>query len=184
VFVSLRAHGRSFIVFDDDQRRVAECDDDCEFWAWPGSYRVQLQKNEHEHETSVRLRVRHSGSYTLDPGNEQAADGGLALGVVGSLVAVVGSAVMFAGELSYDCVSEDAADNGAGGNCKTPPSVYYGLTTLAVGAGMTTVGFVLYGGNHTGFHFESEPVPLRYTARFGPVPLPRGGLGLGATLAF
>jgi hypothetical protein len=89
-------------------------------------------KNRAQPETSVRLRVRHSGNYTLELGSEQAADGGLALGVVGSLVAVVGTAIMFAGELSYDCVSEDAADNAAGGHCQTPPSVYYGLTTLAV----------------------------------------------------
>jgi hypothetical protein len=91
VFVSLQANRRSLIVFGDDQRRIAECNDDCEFWAWPGAYRVRLQKNEHELESSVTLRVRHSGSYALEVGNKGAADGGLALGVVGTLVSVVGT---------------------------------------------------------------------------------------------
>jgi hypothetical protein len=49
---------------------------------------------------------------------------------------------------------------------------------------MTTIGFVLYGSNHTSFRFESEPAPPRYTARVGPVAIPHAGLGLGGTLSF
>jgi hypothetical protein len=62
--------------------------------------------------------------------------------------------------------------------------VYYGLVTLAVGAGAAAGGFVLFGTNQTGFHFSDEQPPNPITARVGPVPMPHGGVGLGATLSF
>jgi hypothetical protein len=182
VFLSVRAGGRSFIVFDEQQHRVAECDDDCQFWAWPVTYRVQLQRNGREPETSITLRVRHAGSYELSVGDQQVRDGGLALGVVGCVVSVVGVAMMFAGALSEDCTSD--ASDGERDNCSTPSVVYYGLGTLAVGAGMSAAGFVLFGTNQTGFRFNSEPVLVPITASVGPVPLRHGGLCLGATLSF
>jgi hypothetical protein len=181
VFVSVRAGGRSFIVFGDQQRRIAECDDDCQFWAWPGAYRVRLNQSEHEPETSVRLRVRHGGSYELRVGDQEVRDGGLVLGVLGSVVAVVGTAVLLAGVISEECAASDSGDTDS---CSTSPAVYYGLGTLAVGAAMTTAGFALYGTNQTGFQFRSEPMLVPITASVGPVPLPHGGLGLGATLSF
>jgi hypothetical protein len=49
---------------------------------------------------------------------------------------------------------------------------------------MTATGFMLYGTNHTGFRFASEPAPTRIQASVGPVPLPHGGLGVGARLSF
>ena len=184
VFVSVRAAGRSFIVFGDQQRRIAECDGDCQFWAWPGTYRVRLEKSEHEPESSVRLRIRHSGNYDLKVGNQEVRDGGLLLGVVGSVVSVVGTAILLAGGIETECTRSDTSSGGSQPPCGTPSIVYYGLATLGVGAAMTATGFVLFGTNHTGFGFESEPAPNPITARVGPMPMPQGGLGLGAAITF
>ncbi len=183
VFVSVSAGARSFIVFGDEQRRVAECDGDCQFWAWQGTYRVRLKKTEHEPETSVTLRLRYSGNYTLKLGDSATRDTGLALGILGSVVFVVGTFVTFIGALEFDCAGSDSG-GGSPSSCNTPSSVYYGLGTMAVGAGVSATGFVLFGTNGSGFHFSSEPVLLPMSARVGPVPLPGGGLGLGATLSF
>jgi len=181
--VSVHAGGRSFVVLGDQKRQIAECDSDCQFWAWPGTYHVQVGQTEHESETSVRLRVRYRGSYELSVGDQEVRDGGLVLGVVGSVVAVVGTVMLFAGLLSEECTVADGT-TGVSDNCGTPPAVYYGLGTLAVGAAMTTAGFALFGTNQTGFRFKSDPVLVPIKASIGPVPMPHGGLGLGATLSF
>lgn len=183
VFVSVRAGTRSFIVFGDEQRRVAECDEDCQFWAWPGTYRVRLKKTEHEPETSVTLRVRYSGTYTLKVGDSATRDTGLALGVIGSVVFVVGTFVTFIGALQSDCAQSESAD-GPSSPCNTASSVYYGLGTMVAGAGLSATGFVLFGVNGTGFHYDRDSLLVPMSARVGPVPLPGGGLALGGTLSF
>ena len=180
VFVSVHAGGRSFIVFGEQKRRVAECDNDCQFWAWPGSYRVELQQTAHEAETSVRLRIRRGGSYELRVGDQEVRDGGLVIGILGSIAAAAGTVILVIAA-SEECSVEQS---GATNSCNTPSAIYYGLGTLAVGAGMTAGGFVLFATNQTGFQFTSEPLLVPVTARVGPIPLPRGGLGLGATLSF
>ena len=68
--------------------------------------------------------------------------------------------------------------------CKLPSVVYYGLGTVAVGGGVSALGFVLFGANHTAFHYDREATLVPMAARIGPVPLPHGGLGLGASLSF
>jgi hypothetical protein len=185
VFVSVRAGSRSFVVFGDEQRRIAECDGDCEFWAWPGAYRVRLNQTEHEPETSVRLRIRHSGNYELSVGDSGTRDAGLALGIGGSALAVAGTVMLFAGALELDCANSPGGTNAADpGSCSTPPVVYYGLLTLGVGLGLGAGGFVLYAENQMGFGFKRELGLSPITARVGPVPMPHGGVGLGATLSF
>ncbi|HWZ87825.1 MAG TPA: hypothetical protein VNW92_03215, partial [Polyangiaceae bacterium] len=135
VFVRVAAGKRSFIVFGDKQRRIAECDDDCAFWAWPGTYRVRLTQTEREPETSVRLRIRRSGNYELVVGDSTVRDAGLLLGVTGSAIALVGTVMMFAGALELGCTQDDAATSTQSDSCNTTPSVvYYGLVTFVVGA--------------------------------------------------
>jgi len=178
VYVRVSAGKRSFIVFGEGQRRIAECDEDCQFWAWPGSYRVRLTQTEHEPERSVRLRIRHSGNYLLKLGDSDARGAGLALGIVGSTVAAVGTIMWFVGTAFHDCTY------GSADHCDTPSIVYYGLGTFVAGAGIGAVGFVIFGNNGSGFHYLGEPAPLPVSARVGLVPLARGGLALGATLSF
>ena len=183
MFVSVRAGNRSFIVFGDEQRRIAECDNDCEFWAWPGAYRVRLKRTEHEPERSFRLRISHSGSYELSVKDSATRNAGLVLGITGSAVAFVGTLVLFAAVITSDCSQSDASDRQSN-SCSTPPAVYYGLATLAVGGGLAAGGFVVFGANQTGFHFNDEHPPNPISARVGPVPMPHGGAGLGATISF
>jgi hypothetical protein len=181
VYVRVSAGKRSFIVFGEAQRRIAECDEECQFWAWPGTYRVRLTQTEHEPERSVRLRIRYSGNYLLKLGDSDARGAGLTLGIVGSAIAAVGSIMWLAGtfhECSYT-TSASSADH-----CATPSIVYYGLGTFVAGAGIGAVGFVIFGNNGTGFHYFREPAPLAMSARVGLVPLSHSGLGLGATLSF
>jgi len=182
VYVHVSAGKRSFIVFGEAQRRIAECDEDCQFWAWPGTYRVRLTQTEHEPERSVRLRIRYGGNYLLKLGDSDARGAGLALGIVGSTIAAVGSIMWLAGSAFHECSYEDSA--GSANHCETPSIVYYGLGTFVAGAGIGAVGFVIFGNNGSGFHYFSEPPPLAMSARVGLVPLSRGGLGLGATLSF
>src|SRR6185295_18817005 len=133
VFVSVRAGSRSFIVFGEEQRRIAECDNDCQFWAWPGTYRVRLKQTEHEPERSVRLRIRRSGSYELSVKDSATRDAGLVLGITGSAVALVGTLLLFAGALEVGCTESNGSTSTHTDSCNTPPVVYYGLVTLAVG---------------------------------------------------
>ncbi|MEO7034055.1 MAG: hypothetical protein ABI548_09235 [Polyangiaceae bacterium] len=61
---------------------------------------------------------------------------------------------------------------------------YYGAATFLAGVGMTTAGWVLYVANRARFQ-RSELGPLQpASARLGLIPLPRAGLGFGATVAF
>jgi hypothetical protein len=61
---------------------------------------------------------------------------------------------------------------------------YYGLATLAAGAGMTTVGSIMFAHNRVHFQHSEDPGPLETSARISVLPMPQGGLGLGATVAF
>jgi hypothetical protein len=183
IFVSVDAGERSFIVFGDEERRVAECDGQCQFWALPGTYRVRLVKDAHEEETSVSMHLRNPGSYHLKVGDAGTRNAGLALGITGSSVFVVGALVAFVGVLELGCTYDDATGVSSG-SCSTPSSVYYGLAAMGVGAGVASLGFVLFGTNHTGFHYTPAPVPTPFSARLGPVPLAHGGVGLGLTGSF
>lgn len=183
VYVRVSAGKRSFIVFGEGQRRVAECDEDCQFWAWPGTYRVRLTQTEQEPERSVRLRIRYSGNYLLRLGDSDARGAGLTLGIVGSTIAAVGSVMWLAGTALNECNSDTTTPNSAG-HCGTPSIVYYGLGTFVAGAAIGAVGFVIFGNNGSGFHYFSQPALLPMSARVGLVPLARGGVGLGATLSF
>jgi hypothetical protein len=182
VYVRVSAGKRSFVVFGEGQRRIAECDEDCQFWAWPGTYRVRLTQTEHEPERSVRLRIRYSGNYRLELGDSEARGAGLALGIVGSAIAAVGTVMWVAGSAYYNCNSAAAA--GPVAHCDTPSNVYYGLGTFVAGAAVGAAGFVIFGNNGSGFHYFSQPALLPMSARVGLVPLSRGGMGLGATLSF
>jgi hypothetical protein len=134
-------------------------------------------------ETSVTLHLRNPGSYSLKVGDVGTRNAGLALGITGSTVFVVGAFVALIGALELGCTYDDSSGVSSG-SCGTPSSVYYGLAAMGVGAGVASLGFVLFGTNQTGFHYLPAPVPLPFSARVGPVPLAHGGLGLGVTGSF
>ncbi len=166
------------ISFGRGKRPVADCSKECDFWAWPAKYRVLVHQGEGPaDDASVALNVRGPGRYDFVPANGAAQNAGLVLGITGPVIGFVG-AVFTAAGLFRTC-----SDAAPGESCDGKPTAFYvGLGVLAVGAGMTAVGWPLY--LHNRAHFQASDRPPAPSARLGVVPLPHGGLGLGATFAF
>ena len=160
VRVHVSAAEHPFLVyFGRGEEPIADCAGACDFWAWPGKYRVRVFQGEGPRNDSVlALRVGQAGSYSFVPANGGAQNAGIVLGVSGPVVGIAG--------LVLTLVGVNAGDR--------PASLYVGLGGLALGTGMTSVGWLLYAKNRASFDFS---------ARVGPQPV-AGGLGWGAALTF
>jgi hypothetical protein len=190
VYVRVHAGDGPFsVVTPNDGQAIAVCDGECGFWAWPGNYSVRLRLAGAAKDSSLSLRIRQPGRYDLIPADQAARNTGMVLGLVGPVVAFVGVLMVYGGFVAT--CSESSADR----DCNDPTAIgYYGLATLAVGAGMTTVGWVVFAHNRRHFQRSDDPrsaksgsaegEPLGTSARVSVLPMPHGGLGLGAILAF
>jgi hypothetical protein len=159
------------------------CDGECGFWAWPGTYSVRLRLDGAPKDSSLTLRVRKPGRYELIPANQAGRNAGMALGLVGPVVSLVGLLMVFAGAIESGCTQATSQNDCSHGD--GPAAIaYYGLATLAVGAGMTTAGWLVFAHNRAHFQLSDEPGPLGTSARISVLPMPHGGLGLGALVAF
>ena len=177
MFVHVDAAERSFAVyFGRGEHPIADCTNECDFWAWPGKYRVQVRQGEARYDTTLALRIRRPGYYRFIPANGGAQNAGLILGVAGPVVGLVGLLFTTAGLLAT------CSDREPGQDCDKPASLYIGLAGLAVGTGMTIPGWILYARNRAHFQLIEPAPPL--APRVGVIAMPHGGLGLGATLAF
>lgn len=179
VLAHVSAGEHSFeISFGRGKRPVADCWKECDFWAWPGKYRVLVRQGEGpEDDASVALNVRRSGRYAFVPAHGAAQNAGLILGVTGPVIGFVG-AVLTAAGLFQTC-----SDPAPGESCDGKPTAFYvGLGVLAAGAGMTAAGWPLY--LHNRAHFDESDSAPRPSAHLAVVPLPHGGLGLGTSFAF
>lgn len=166
------------VSFGRGRHPIAECDKECDFWAWPAKYRVLIHHGEGPHDdVSVALNIRRTGNYTFVPAHGGAQNAGLILGVSGPVIGFVG-AVLTVGGVLREC-----SDPPPGQGCDRPAIVYVGLGMFAVGAGMTAIGWPLYIHNRAHFQASDGPAALP-AARLGVLPMPHGGLGLGATFAF
>jgi len=179
VSTHVSAGQRSFAVyFGRGKLPIAACDGECDFWAWPGKYRVVVHQGEGPRDdASLALRVRRPGTHTFVPATGSAQNTGLILGVAGPAIGFVG-AVLAVGGLVATC-----SDPAPGESCDKPAGFYIGLGTLAVGGAMTAIGWPLYIHNRAHFDFRDR-ASAQPTARLGVGPLPHGGLGLGATFSF
>jgi len=183
VYVQIHAGDRRFsVITSNPARPIAVCDGDCAFWVWPGNYSVRLRLDGANKDSSLSLRIRRPGRYELIPANRSARNAGLALGVAGPVVAFVGLIMAYVGIMEGQC--DDAAPQAACTSNGPEPVAYYGLATLAAGAGMTTVGWIMFAHNRVHFQHSEDPGPLETSARISVLPMPQGGLGLGATVAF
>jgi hypothetical protein len=189
VYVQLHAGERAYSVTTAGGSRhepnpvIANCDGDCGFWAWPGSYKLRFPASGDERAKTVNLRILAPGDYTLMPPDVAARNTGLTFGVAGSAVAGVGLILFIAGLFATPC--ED--DSKGNGKCAYSPAIYYGLGTLAVGGGIATSGWLVYAQNRAHFVHRSPlaaATAQSVAARVGLMPLPRGGFGLGAAVAF
>ena len=181
VFVQLNAGGAFSVSAPHGKHApaqpIAECAQACGFWAYPGDYQVLVHQPDHD--ANVKLRVRGPGTYDFVAADSGARTSGLVLGIAGPVLTLVGTVMLLVGV--YDSCGDDSAPVHS---CNTPPIFYYGAATFVAGAGMTTAGWIIYAHNRA--HFElSELRPLQpASARLGLIPMPRGGLGFGATVAF
>jgi hypothetical protein len=166
------------VFFGRGRHPIADCAGECDFWAWPGKYRVVVRMGEGPHDdASLALRVRRPGSHMFIPADGGAQNAGLVLGVTGPVIGFVGAVFTVAG-LFATC---SAPPPGEG--CNKPAAFYIGLGTLAAGGAMTAIGWPLYLHHRARFEFRDRSAP-QAAARFGLVPLRGSGLGLGATFAF
>lgn len=178
VRVHLRAGDRAFSVFFGKGRvPVAACSGPCEFWVWPGKYRVLVRDGEGPGaDAQLALRVRRAGDYAFVPAHGAAQNTGLYLGVSGPVIGLAGLVFTAAG-LLHSC------DRTGGADCDKPTSFYVGLGALGLGVGMTSAGWLLYAANRAHFAF-TPPAVRQSTPRVALISLPRGGVALGASFAF
>ena len=181
VFVRVNA-GAAFTVSVPQGRHmaalhVAECSEACGFWVYPGKYQVLVQGQQGD--VTTTLRIRGPGNYDFRPEDSAPHTAGLVLGTTGPVVTSVGGVLMLIGVYN-GC----AADGPAIHPCSTPPIVYYGLATFFAGAGMTTAGWIVYAHNRAHFELNEPGSAPPTSARLGLIPMPRGGLGFGATVTF
>jgi len=177
VLVHVSAGEHPFAVFfGKGKQPIADCVATCDFWAWPEKYRVLVQQGEGPYDdASLALRIRGPGSYAFVPAHGSAQNAGLILGAAGPIIGFAGLAFTAAGLLA-------SCDAPPGQSCDKPLSLYIGLSGLAVGAAMTAIGWPLY--LHNRAYFRVSDSPAKIAPRVGVVPMPRGGVGLGASLAF
>ncbi|MEP7052156.1 MAG: hypothetical protein ABJB12_17460 [Pseudomonadota bacterium] len=181
VFVQVNAGAEAFTVSTPHARHataqtVAQCAQACGFWAWPGDYPVSVHLPGHD--AAVTLRVRGPGNYAFVPEDSGPHTAGLVLGIAGPVVTLIGALMVVSGAV------QGCDDANRTGPCRTPPISYYGAATFFAGAGMTAAGWVLYIHNRAHFQLSALGPPEPASARLGLIPLPRGGLGFGATLSF
>lgn len=124
------------VSFGRGRHPIASCERECDFWAWPGKYRVLVQRGEGPHDdVAVTLNIRRPSSYVFVPADGAGQNAGLILGVSGPVIGFVGLVLTAAG-LFGTC-----SDPSPGESCDgKPPAFYIGLGTLAAGATMTAVG--------------------------------------------
>ena len=180
ISVSLRVPLHQFVVLGEGDAEVATCSDQCQFWAYPGNYAIQLASTREREGERLRLRVGKPGIYSVVLGDKNDRDLGLVLGATGGAMFIVGAIISFVALVDEKC--PDAVDEGGPDDCTISHSIYYGLATMGVGAGFAAAGFTIFATNRTGVRYDGSPYPV--TARVGAVPVAGGGLGLGTTITF
>jgi len=158
---------------------VAACARDCDFWAWPGTYRVRIEHGDGPNDdATLALRVRRPGSYAFVPANGNTQNAGLILGVAGPVLGIAGLTLTTIGLLGKTCNPRPA-----GQTCDRPASLYVGLGALAVSGVLTPIGWLLYDHHRAHFQFQ-DGAPATTGPRVSLVAMPQAGLGLGASWAF
>ena len=176
--VRVDAEQRPFAVyFGNGTYPIAECAQSCEFFAWPGTYRIRVRRGDGPNDdATLALRLARPGNYSFVPAQGRLQNAGLLLGVSGPVIGVAGLALTLGGLLSH------CDPPAPGQSCETPSSLYVGLGAFAVGSAMTTIGWLLYGHHRAHFRYAEAP-PSKAGPRVGFVPT-RSGVYLGASLSF
>ncbi len=174
VFTRVSAGQHAFAVyFGRGRHPIAACTGDCGFWAWPGKYAVVVDQGDGPHEDArVALHIDGNTSYRFVPANGQTQNAGIVLGVAGPTLGVAGLLWFLALDLR-SCHEPE---------CSTPTATYVSLSMLGLGVAMTAVGWPLYQYNRA--HFAAGSAAAVPQPQVGVMPMPHGGLGLGAKFDF
>ena len=169
------------LSYRGQEQIVAGCPGQCTVLLWPGQYTLYAM-DAGGRESKGALNVDGPRLFVATPPSAGARSAGLALGIVGIVAAGLGLAIVV-----LDCGGDSGAscDTGQGRAVATA-----GVLTLAAGAVIAPIGWVMYAKNHD-LQIESRlssagsnPSPHVARASFGVVPLPRGGFGFGAAAHF
>jgi hypothetical protein len=169
------------LSYPGQEQIVAQCPGQCSVLLWPGQYTLYAT-DASGRESKGALTVDGPRLFVATPPSSTARSAGLALGIVG--IAAVGLGFLI---VVFDCGgdSDNSCDTGQARDVAAT-----GLLTLAAGAVMAPIGWVMYAKNRD-LHIESRLSPAgsnasahAASASFGVVPLPRGGFGFGAAAQF
>ena len=157
---------------------AADCPGQCSVLLWPGQYMLDAM-DARGRESTGALTVVGPQLFVATSPSIAARSAGLALGIVGTAAVGVGLIIVL-----VECGGDAGAscDTGQARSVRTA-----GVLSLAAGAVMAPIGWVMYSKNHD-LHIESRlspAVPVRAgSASFGVMPLPQGGVGFGAAAHF
>lgn len=138
--------GAEFEVTVGKRSPVMECTAPCTVWVWPGAYRVRMH-GDGIASTTQAVGVAGPTAVEGTAGSSGGRTGGLVLGIAGAgvvLVAFGGMALSGCGAM--DCGSHHEESN------KTP-----WLVAMGVGAGVSAIGWILFGANGSSLSAHYAP---------------------------
>jgi hypothetical protein len=139
-----------FTISDDSGRPVAECSGRCRLELVPGTYKVFVHETEDTLAGARKVDITGPTTVRVDPDSTSARSAGLAMGIVGSILLLVGATAVLANSCGHGC--DEGEKNG---------SPLGGLALLG-GLVLTPVGWVTFG--------QSFKPDIETTTAPGPSP--------------
>lgn len=165
--------GLSFTISDKDDRPIAECPGNCRLQLLPGRYKVFVHATEDTLPGSRMVDIKGPSTVRVDPDTTAHRSAGLAMGIAGPILMLVGLIGLAASACEDGCYDENG-DRNDNDNAN-------GIAVLGIlgGIAITPIGWVMYG---TSFKPEVD------VTTGAPRAASRGRLGrdafLGARFAF
>jgi len=160
---------------------VAECVGMCDFSALPGRYTLYTHDASTGDDHQVSLRIKRSSRFQLVQGDDSARDGGLVLGITGSVSVVAGFFMVLPVVFSSMCEDTHCTTSGERVTAEV------GLGLLLGGIVATPIGFAVFGHNRTKLKLIDEsPYEARSNGpslRLGVIGV-NGGVGFGGVGSF
>jgi hypothetical protein len=125
-----------FTVSDSEGRPILDCVGRCRLLLLPGKYRIAVRETEDTLPGSRTIEVTGPATVRVDPDSASQRTAGLAMGIAGPILLVVGMAVVLGESCGHSCTEEDH-ENGDG-------AALGGLALLG-GLTLTPIGWVMFG---------------------------------------
>lgn len=126
---------------------IVECGSlPCRVALHPGKYKVRVTETESTLAGTRGIELREASTVTVDPDTTEHRSAGLAMGISGPILTLVGLGLILSASC-YDCTDSTRHEERAG----------LGLFALVGGLTITPIGWVMFG---TSFKPEVEVTPL------------------------